>query len=227
MSFIEIRDLEKLYIQGEEKIYAVNHLNLDIQEGEFFVILGPSGSGKSTLLNIIGGLDTSTSGKVIVNGRDISSLSDAELADYRRKTIGFVFQNFNLLPTLSVEENIVMPILMDGRDVKLERLHEIEESLDIKNLTKRYPSQISGGQQQRVAIARALANEPSIILADEPTGNLDADTSKKVLELLVGTCKRFHKTLVMITHNEEIAKLADKAVRIKDGKEYAVFKESF
>ncbi|MCR5740370.1 MAG: ABC transporter ATP-binding protein [Lachnospiraceae bacterium] len=218
MSYIEIKSLYKIYSQGTEKIYALNDLSLCIEKGEFIAILGPSGSGKSTLLNILGGLDSPTDGKIYVDGEDISCYSDTKLAEYRRKTVGFVFQSYNLLPALNVRENIEMPLLIDGQKFDNEYIKDIEDSLEILELTGRLPSQLSGGQQQRVAIARALANKPSIILADEPTGNLDSKISKKVLELLLSTCRKYGQTLVMITHNDEIATKADRIIKIWDGK---------
>ena len=218
MSYIELRDLQKIYIQGDEKIYALDHLTLNIEKGEYLAILGPSGSGKSTLLHTLGGLDTPTDGEVIVDNVDISSYTDTELAVYRRKTVGFVFQSFNLLPVLTVKENIEMPVLIDDHSLDEKYINEVMEFLEISDLKGRYPSQISGGQQQRVAIARALANHPQLILADEPTGNLDTEISGKVIELLSGTCRKFGQTLVMITHNEEIATSADRIVRIRNGR---------
>ena len=218
MSYIEIRSLYKTYFQGNEKIYALNDLSLSIEKGEFLAILGPSGSGKSTLLHILGGLDSPAKGSVLINGTDISKYTDLELARYRRKTVGFVFQSFNLLPALTVQENIEMPVLIDEGTIDKEYLEEIEKGLEIDDLKKRFPSQISGGQMQRVAIARALANKPTFILADEPTGNLDSEISEKVLSLFLETCRRYGQTLVMITHNEEIAAKADRIVRIRDGK---------
>ena len=218
MSYIELRDLQKIYIQGDEKIYALDHLTLNIEKGEYVAILGPSGSGKSTLLHTLGGLDTPTDGEVIVDNVDISSYTDTELAVYRRKTVGFVFQSFNLLPVLTVKENVEMPVLIDGHSLDEKYINEIMEFLEISDLKGRYPSQISGGQQQRVAIARALANNPQLVLADEPTGNLDTEISGKVIEFLSGTCRKFGQTLVMITHNEEIAASADRIVRIRNGR---------
>ena len=218
MSFIELRSLYKIYKQGENEVYALNGLSTEINRGEFLAILGPSGSGKSTLLHILGGLDSPTRGSVIIDGTDISDYSDRELAKYRRKTVGFVFQTFNLLPALTVQENIEMPVLIDEGVIDKEYLEEIEKGLEIDDLKRRLPSQISGGQMQRVAIARALANKPTLILADEPTGNLDSEISEKVLSLFLETCRRYGQTLVMITHNEEIAAKADRIIRIRDGK---------
>ena len=218
MSYVELKSLYKIYKQGQNEVFALNGLSAVIEKGEFLAILGPSGSGKSTLLHILGGLDSPTKGSVIIDGADISEYSDQELAKYRRKTVGFVFQSFNLLPALTVQENIEMPVLIDEGEIDNEYLEEIEKGLEIDNLKKRLPSQISGGQMQRVAIARALANKPTIILADEPTGNLDSEISEKVLSLFLETCRRYGQTLVMITHNEEIAAKADRIIRIRDGK---------
>lgn len=218
MSYVELKSLYKIYKQGQNEVFALNGLSAVIEQGEFLAILGPSGSGKSTLLHILGGLDSPTKGSVIIDGADISEYSDQELAKYRRKTVGFVFQSFNLLPALTVQENIEMPVLIDEGEIDKEYLEEIEKGLEIDDLKKRLPSQISGGQMQRVAIARALANKPTIILADEPTGNLDSEISEKVLSLFLETCRRYGQTLVMITHNEEIAAKADRIVRIRDGK---------
>ena len=218
MSYVELKSLYKIYKQGQNEVFALNGLSAVIEQGEFLAILGPSGSGKSTLLHILGGLDSPTKGSVIIGGADISEYSDQELAKYRRKTVGFVFQSFNLLPALTVQENIEMPVLIDEGEIDKEYLEEIEKGLEIDDLKKRLPSQISGGQMQRVAIARALANKPTIILADEPTGNLDSEISEKVLSLFLETCRKFGQTLVMITHNEEIAAKADRIIRIRDGK---------
>ena len=218
MSYVELKSLYKIYKQGQNEVFALNGLSAVIEQGEFLAILGPSGSGKSTLLHILGGLDSPTKGSVIIDGADISEYSDQELAKYRRKTVGFVFQSFNLLPALTVQENIEMPVLIDEGKIDKEYLEEIEKGLEIADLKKRLPSQISGGQMQRVAIARALANKPTIILADEPTGNLDSEISEKVLSLFLETCRRYGQTLVMITHNEEIAAKADRIIRIRDGK---------
>ena len=218
MSYVELKSLYKIYKQGQNEVFALNGLSAVIEQGEFLAILGPSGSGKSTLLHILGGLDSPTKGSVIIDGADISEYSDQELAKYRRKTVGFVFQSFNLLPALTVQENIEMPVLIDEGEIDKEYLEEIEKGLEIDDLKKRLPSQISGGQMQRVAIARALANKPTIILADEPTGNLDSEISEKVLSLFLETCRRYGQTLVMITHNEEIAAKADRIIRIRDGK---------
>ena len=220
MSYIQLKSLYKVYSQGTDKVYALNNLSLEIEKGEFVVILGPSGSGKSTLLHILGGLDNPTEGEVLVDGVNIAGYSDDELAKYRRSDVGFVFQAFNLLPSLTAIENIEMPLLIDGQTMDQEYMDEVMECLEIKELQKRLPSQMSGGQQQRIAIARALSNKPKMVLADEPTGNLDSEISNKVLKLLKETCKKYGQTLIMITHNEEIAKQADRVIRIKDGKAF-------
>lgn len=220
MSFIELKSIYMIYSQGNDKVYALNDISFNIEKGEFLVILGPSGSGKSTLLHILGGLDNPTEGEVFIDGVDIAGYSDGELAKYRRAKVGFVFQSYNLLPTLTALENIEMPSLIDGKNIDEKYLEDLLENLEIKKLKNRLPSQMSGGQQQRVAIARALSNKPEIVLADEPTGNLDSEISEKVLKLLQVTCKKYGQTLVMITHNEEIAKHADRVVRIKDGKAF-------
>ena len=220
MSYIQLKSLYKVYSQGTDKVYALNNLSLEIERGEFVVILGPSGSGKSTLLHILGGLDNPTEGEVVVDGVNIAGYSDDELAKYRRSDVGFVFQAFNLLPSLTAIENIEMPLLIDGQTMDQEYMDEVMECLEIKALQKRLPSQMSGGQQQRIAIARALSNKPKMVLADEPTGNLDSEISNKVLKLLKETCKKYGQTLIMITHNEEIAKQADRVIRIKDGKAF-------
>lgn len=220
MSYIQLKSLYKVYSQGTDKVYALNNLSLEIERGEFVVILGPSGSGKSTLLHILGGLDNPTEGEVLVDGVNIAGYSDDELAKYRRSDVGFVFQAFNLLPSLTAIENIEMPLLIDGQTMDQEYIDEVMECLEIKALQKRLPSQMSGGQQQRIAIARALSNKPKMVLADEPTGNLDSEISDKVLKLLKETCKKYGQTLIMITHNEEIAKQADRVIRIKDGKAF-------
>ena len=220
MSYIQLKSLYKVYSQGTDKVYALNNLSFEIEKGEFVVILGPSGSGKSTLLHILGGLDNPTEGEVLVDGVNIAGYSDDELAKYRRSDVGFVFQAFNLLPSLTAIENIEMPLLIDGQTMDQEYIDEVMECLEIKALQKRLPSQMSGGQQQRIAIARALSNKPKMVLADEPTGNLDSEISDKVLKLLKETCKKYGQTLIMITHNEEIAKQADRVIRIKDGKAF-------
>ena len=218
MSILETRNLRKIYGSGDTEVRALDGVNLSVDSGEFVAIVGTSGSGKSTLLHMLGGLDRPTSGSVIVDGKDIFSLKDEALTIFRRRKIGFVFQSYNLVPVLNARENIVLPIQLDGRQVDEDFLDKIVNTLGLEKKLGSLPSQLSGGQQQRVAIARALAAAPAIILADEPTGNLDSRTSQDVLSLLKVTSQKFHQTLVMITHNSEIAQLADRIIRIEDGK---------
>ena len=199
------------------KVEALRGVDLTVNKGEFLSIVGTSGSGKSTLLHMLGGLDRPSEGKVIIDGKDIFSLKDEELTIFRRRKIGFVFQAFNLVPVMSVYENIVLPIELDGEKPNQELVNEIINTLGLSEKLKAYPSQLSGGQQQRVAIARALASAPAIILADEPTGNLDSKTTQDVMGLLKVTSQKFAQTIVMITHNDEIAQLADRSIRIEDG----------
>ena len=201
-----------------ETVHALAGVNLSVENGEFVAVVGTSGSGKSTLLHMLGGLDRATSGKVYVDGKDIFALKDEELTIFRRRKIGFVFQSFNLVPVLSVYENIVLPLQLDGKTVDNAFIGEIAEALGLKEKLNVLPNQLSGGQQQRVAIARALAAKPAILLADEPTGNLDSRTSQDVMGLLKTTSTKFAQTIVMITHNEEIAQLADRIIRIEDGR---------
>ncbi len=210
--------LKKYYGTGENQVRALDGIDLSIEDGEFIAVVGTSGSGKSTLLHMLGGLDRPTSGKVYVDGKDIFSLKDDALCVFRRRKIGFVFQSYNLVPVLNVEENICLPIELDGGKADRSYIREIEEVLGIENKRKSLPGQLSGGQQQRVAIARALAAKPAIVLADEPTGNLDSRTSQDVLGLLKVTGNQFKQSIVMITHNEEIAQMADRIIRIEDGK---------
>lgn len=217
MSILQSTDLCKTYGFGESEVRALDHVSIQIEDGEFVAIIGTSGSGKSTLLNMLGGLDRPTSGSVRVAGKDIFSMSDEELTIFRRRNIGFVFQNYNLVPILNVYENVVLPIELDGSRVDKEYVETIIHTLGLQKKVKAMPNQLSGGQQQRVAIARALACKPAIILADEPTGNLDSRTSMDVISLLKMTSQEFHQTIVMITHNEEIALMADRMIRIEDG----------
>ena len=217
MEILKTENLIKTYGKGEVKVEALRGVNLTVNKGEFLSIVGTSGSGKSTLLHMLGGLDRPTSGKVIIDGKDIFSLKDEELTIFRRRKIGFVFQAFNLVPVMSVYENIVLPIELDGDKVDQAFVDEIIETLGLTSKKKAYPSQLSGGQQQRVAIARALAAAPAIILADEPTGNLDSKTTQDVMSLLKVTSQKYSQTIVMITHNDEIAQLADRTIRIEDG----------
>ncbi|CUX31434.1 ABC transporter ATP-binding protein [Clostridium sp. C105KSO13] len=218
MTILETNDLSKIYGKGESEIHALDGVNFSVENGEFVAVVGTSGSGKSTLLHMLGGLDRPTSGRVMVDEKDIFSLKDEELTIFRRRKIGFVFQAYNLVPVLSVYENIVLPIQLDGGTVDKQYMQQVIKSLGLKEKLHSFPNQLSGGQQQRVAIARALASKPAIILADEPTGNLDSSTSQDVLGLMKIMSRRFAQTIVMITHNEEIAQLAERIVRIEDGR---------
>lgn len=218
MDILRTTDLKKYYGKDETTVKALDGVDLSVSDGEFAAIVGTSGSGKSTLLHMLGGLDRPTGGKVEVGGKDIFALKDDELTIFRRRKIGFIFQSYNLVPVLNVYENIVLPIELDGNQVDQEHIGLILETLGLVEKTDRLPNQLSGGQQQRVAIARALASKPAIILADEPTGNLDSRTSLDVMGLLKVTGERFAQTIVMITHNEEIAQMADRIIRIEDGR---------
>ena len=218
MKILQAENLIKIYGSGENEVHALDGVNFSVEKGEFVAVVGTSGSGKSTLLHILGGLDRPTSGNVAVDNRNIFSLKDEELTIFRRRKIGFVFQNYNLVPVLNVYENIVLPIQLDGKEPDADYIKSIIETLGIENKLDNLPNNLSGGQQQRVAIARALASKPAIILADEPTGNLDSKTSQDVLGLLKVTSQKYAQTIVMITHNEEIAQLADRIIRIEDGK---------
>ncbi len=217
MTILQTHDLKKIYRSGENSVHALAGVNLQVEKGEFVAIVGTSGSGKSTLLHMLGGLDRPSSGSVTVDDKDIFSLKDEELTIFRRRKIGFVFQNYNLVPVLSVYENIVLPIQLDGNTPDSGYIDSIIETLGLQSKLQNLPNNLSGGQQQRVAIARALATKPAIVLADEPTGNLDSKTSLDVLGLLKVTSQKFVQTIVMITHNEEIAQLADRIIRIEDG----------
>jgi putative ABC transport system ATP-binding protein len=219
MSILETKDLKKYYSNSESNVVrALDGITLEIEEGKFTAIVGTSGSGKSTLLHMLGGLDIPTSGQVIVAGKDISRMNDEQLTIFRRRQIGFVFQNYNLVPILNVYENIVLPIELDGNKPDKQYINKIIELLGLGEKLISMPNNLSGGQQQRVAIARALVTKPAIILADEPTGNLDSRTSQDVLGLIKLTSNQLNQTVVMITHNEEIAQLADRTIRIEDGK---------
>ena len=218
MSILSTNNLTKYYGAESLLVKAIDGISLEIEQGSFTAIVGTSGSGKSTLLHMLGGLDTPTSGSVCVDGQELSGMGKNELAIFRRRKIGFIFQNYNLMPNLTVYENIVLPVELDGRSVDQEYLATIAGTLGLEDKLSRKPNKLSGGQQQRVAIARALAAKPAIILADEPTGNLDSHTSQEVIGLLKATSARFHQTIVMITHNEEIAQSADRTIRIEDGK---------
>ncbi len=218
MSILQTTDLKKYYGTEPNITKALDGVTLSIEEGEFVAIVGTSGSGKSTLLNMMGGLDTPTSGSIKVKGKELSKLKDEQLTIFRRRNIGFIFQNYNLVPVLNVYENIVLPVELDGDTVDKRFIDEVVKMLALDGKLNSMPNNLSGGQQQRVAIARALVSKPAIILADEPTGNLDSRTSSDVLVLLKVTSQKFHQTLVMITHNNEIAQLADRIIRIEDGK---------
>ena len=218
MFVLQTFDLKKYYGEGPNLTRALDGVDFSVEDGEFVAVVGTSGSGKSTLLHMMGGLDTPTSGRVFVRNRDLSELNDEQLTIFRRRNIGFVFQNYNLVPILNVYENIVLPVELDGNTADREYVEDIIDILGLETKKFSLPSQLSGGQQQRVAIARALAAKPAILLADEPTGNLDSVTSQDVLSLLKVTSSRFGQTVVMITHNEEIAQMADRIVRIEDGR---------
>ena len=218
MPILQTTDLKKHYGDEPNITKALDGVSLLVEHGEFVAIVGTSGSGKSTLLNMIGGLDVPTSGKVIVDGKDLSTLKDEQLTIFRRRKIGFIFQNYNLVPVLNVYENIVLPVELDGDQVDKKYMQEVVRMLGLEDKLNNMPNNLSGGQQQRVAIARALVSKPAIVLADEPTGNLDSRTSSDVLGLLKVSSQKFHQTLVMITHNNEIAQLADRIIRIEDGK---------
>ncbi|MDO5346888.1 MAG: ABC transporter ATP-binding protein [Lachnospiraceae bacterium] len=218
MNILETTDLKKYYGTEPNITKALDGVTLSIEDGEFVAIVGTSGSGKSTLLNMMGGLDVPTSGNVMVKGKELSKLNDEQLTIFRRRNIGFIFQNYNLVPVLNVYENIVLPVELDGDKVDKKFMDEVVRMLALGDKLNNMPNNLSGGQQQRVAIARALVSKPAIILADEPTGNLDSRTSSDVLGLLKVTSNKFHQTLVMITHNNEVAQLADRIVRIEDGR---------
>lgn len=218
MSILQTVDLKKHYRQGDNVTKALDGVSLAVEEGEFVAIVGTSGSGKSTLLHMMGGLDTPTSGKVLIGGKEISYKNEEKLAAFRRRHIGFIFQNYNLVPVLNVYENMVLPLQLDGRRADQKLLEQVVHSLGIQDKLQNLANHLSGGQQQRVSIARALLTKPEIILADEPTGNLDSRTSADVLSLLKDSSRRFHQTIVMITHDRGIAQMADRSIRIEDGK---------
>lgn len=217
-NILETKELRKYYGTGANQVRALDGVSISVRQGEFVAVVGTSGSGKSTLLHMLGGLDRPTAGKVFVDGKDIFSLKDDALCIFRRRKIGFVFQSYNLVPVLNVEENITLPIELDGNRIDRDFIREIVGILGLEQKLNSLPAELSGGQQQRVAIARALATKPAIILADEPTGNLDSATSQDVLSLLKVTGDQFGQTIVMITHNEEIAQTADRIIRIEDGR---------
>ena len=218
MVILQAKDLRKVYGSGESEVTALDGVNLSVEKGEFAAIVGTSGSGKSTLLHLLGGLDVPTSGSVIMDMKQLEQLSDDELTIFRRRKIGFIFQQFNLIPMLNVWENIILPLKLDNKRVDQRYIQEIIEILGLEKKCDSLPGQLSGGQQPSVSIARAMAIKPSVILADEPTGNLDSKTSQDVLGILKVTSERYCQTIVMITHNEEIAQMADRIVRIEDGK---------
>ena len=217
MTLIEVKKLNKIYGSGEAEVKALKNINLNIEQGEFVAIVGQSGSGKSTLLHLIGGVDIPSSGEVIIDGKSIYKLKEKELSILRRRKLGFIFQFFNLIPVLTAQENIEMPVLLDNEKIDKKYMNELLRILGLEERKNNYPSQLSGGQQQRVSIGRALANKPSIILADEPTGNLDSKNSKEVLELLKYCAKKYNQTLILITHDINIAKSADRVIIIEDG----------
>ena len=218
MDIVKMEHVTKIYGSGDTRVWALDDVNLTVQKGESLAVVGASGSGKSTLLHVMGGVDTVTNGKVIVDDRDITTLEDEEMSVFRRRKIGFVFQSYHLIPVLTVEENIQMPILLDHKKPDREYIDHVIEMLGLKDRRKHLPNQLSGGQQQRAAIARALANRPSLILADEPTGALDSTNGNEVMALLQDSVKKLNQTLVLITHNIDLAREADRIVRITDGK---------
>jgi putative ABC transport system ATP-binding protein len=218
MKILEIQNLSKTYGKGDVMVRALNNVSFSVEKGEFVAIVGPSGSGKSTLLHILGGVDTPTSGTVIIDKTDISSLDETALAIFRRRQIGLIYQFYNLIPILTVEENLTLPLLLDGRKPDKARLNDIITKLGLTNRIDHLPNQLSGGQQQRVAIGRALINNPALLLADEPTGNLDSENSREIIALLRKFNKEFNQTVIMITHDEKIALSADRIIAIEDGK---------
>ena len=218
MEILKATNLKKVYGKGNTEVHALDNVSLSVNKGEFLAIVGTSGSGKSTLLNMLGGLDKPDSGSVVIEGKELQNMKDEEVTIFRRRKIGFVFQAFNLVPVLNVYDNITLPIELDGGKVDKKMIGELIEVLGMKEKVNFLPNQLSGGQQQRVAIARALASKPAIILADEPTGNLDSKTGMDVLGLLKTTCHKYNQTLIMITHNDEIAQTADRIIRIEDGR---------
>ena len=218
MEILKIENVKKEYANGDKKLYALDDVSLVINQGEFVAIIGPSGSGKSTLLHIIGGIDKPTSGKVLINGADISSLRSDKMTIFRRQNIGIVYQFYNLIPTLNAENNITLPVLLDGKKVDKEKLEELIQLLNLEKRRNAMPSELSGGEQQRVSIGRALINNPSILLADEPTGNLDSKASKEIVEIFKYYNKTYKQTILLVTHDEEIALQADRIIKLQDGK---------
>ncbi len=217
MAVLEVKELTKKYGEGESEVIALDHVSFSVERGEFVAIIGASGSGKSTLMNMIGGIDYPTSGSIIIDGNEIQAMSEDELAIFRRRNLGIVYQFYNLIPTLTAEENIALPWKLDGRKENKERLSEIVNMLGREKRAKHLPGQMSGGQQQRTALARALANKPAILLADEPTGNLDSRTTVEVMGLLKNSCRNYHQTILMVTHNESLARNCDRILHIEDG----------
>ena len=218
MTVLEVNDLTKRYGMGESEVIALDHVSFSVEKGEFVAIVGASGSGKSTLMNMIGGVDVPTSGSVRIEGQEIAQMNESELAIFRRRNIGMIYQFYNLIPTLTAEENIMLPWLLDQRKENREKLQEILTMLKLEKRAKHLPGQMSGGQQQRVSIDRAMINDPAFILADEPTGNLDSKTSQEIIELLKYTNQKYNQTLLLITHDEKIALQADRIITIGDGK---------
>ena len=228
MSILELRNVEKIYGEKDNQVKALRNINLKVEEGEFVAIVGTSGSGKSTCLNLIGGLDNPTSGQIFIKNKEIGSLSRKELTIFRRRNIGFVFQNYSLMPVLNVYDNVALPVTFDcGKHIHRKYIEEWLRELGIWEKRKKYPNELSGGQQQRVAIARALANKPSILLCDEPTGNLDSATTIEVMGLLKTSCRKYNQTILMVTHNEAIAQTCDRVIHIEDGQIVDVYKRQF
>ncbi|MBR6378001.1 MAG: ABC transporter ATP-binding protein [Oscillospiraceae bacterium] len=218
MEILRVEHLSKHYGSGENLVKAVDDVSFSVEKGEFLAIIGPSGSGKSTLLHILGGVDRPSAGRVFVDGQDVYSLNDEQLAVFRRRQVGLIYQFYNLIPVLNAEENMTLPVLLDGRKINQERLEELLDTLSLRERRKNLPNQLSGGQQQRVSIGRALMNAPAVVLADEPTGNLDSKNSQEIVELLKLSNRRYNQTLIVITHDESIALQADRIIAIEDGK---------
>lgn len=218
MEILRVENLTKIYGKSENQVLALDHVSFSVEKGEFIAIIGPSGSGKSTLLHILGGVDVPTSGKVYMDGQDVYAQNEEQLAIFRRRQVGLIYQFYNLIPVLNVTENITLPVLMDGRKVNTERLEELLQILKLKGREKHLPNQLSGGQQQRVSIGRALMNAPAVVLADEPTGNLDSKNSQEIVDLLKYSNKKYNQTLIVITHDENVALQADRIIAIEDGR---------
>lgn len=218
MEILRVENLTKIYGKGENQVVALDHVSFSVEKGQFLAIVGPSGSGKSTLLHILGGVDKPTEGKVYMDGQDVYAQNEDQLAIFRRRQVGLIYQFYNLIPVLNVVENITLPVLMDGRKVNQERLNELIGILKLNNREKNLPNQLSGGQQQRVSIGRALINAPAVVLGDEPTGNLDSQNSQEIVELLKLSNQKYHQTLIVITHEESIALQADRIISIEDGR---------